>query len=1042
MNKNNIIRNMALTLVAGMAIPCQANAQGVIKGTVTISSTHEKFAGARIIVIGTKNVAMSDENGAFELKDAAQNSVLQIEAPGCELQIVALQGRKDLAIQVVPVSSSKPFYTSETLSSLTSYHNEDMAKTALSASEDIDIHLNGAARNIRQSGIDAIGSNILVRGIHSANMTNTPLYVVDGVIWQSQDDQTSLHSGYFSNPLALISPDDIESIQILKNGTAIYGAKAANGVILINTKRSHNMATEITVNAWAGIKSAFKSIPMLDASDYRMYATDVMKGMDNINQLMGKYHFLNDDPSNSYYLSSHNNTNWNKEINSSAFTQNYSVGVRGGDDIALYSFSLGYTHNDGNIDKTNFNRLHVRFNSDIKFTKHFTTRADISFAQITRDLFDDGINEYSSPLYLSYIKSPLYHPHQYDISGKLYNKISDKDELGIGNPLAVTENAEGKTKNYRFTATLAPKYQFTDRFSLSAIAGYSWDKIKESAFIPDFGLAERQLFNEQGDWYGEGNNSVASLMTRNNTLTLGAQADWKVLQGNHDLLLEGGFTYINNTFESNYGMGYNTGSDNLRNLSVTNSSLRTILGEEDNWRTLRWNVMANYNYQNLYFLYAIATMENNSRFGKNADSGIRLGGISWAVFPSVTGAWVISNEKFMRSLPFVNYLKLYTGYEVTGNDDIPVNATHTYFENIGYAGLAKGLTLSNIGNDQLSWEKTGTWNIGIDMNLFSNRLNIGAEYFISTTNNLLVQKQLQEEYGLKYYWSNDGKLSNKGYNISMEARLIDNQNWKLNFGTSIGHYKNEVKSLGNGDIINSIYGGEVLTTVGQPLGVFYGYKTKGVFATSEEAQQAHLNVVSETGAITPFGAGDIHFDDRNKDGYIDEGDRQIIGDPNPDIYGNFHFNVAYRRFSLGATFTYSLGNDAYNALRANLESGSSLNNQTKNMNNRWVADGQITTVPKATYGDPMGNARFSDRWIEDASYLKLRQITASYTLPIKAKFIQGASVWVAVNNVFTLTKYLGSDPEFGYGNSLLYQGIDAGLTPSTRSYNIGIKLNL
>ena len=182
MNKNNIIRNMALTLVAGMAIPCQANAQGVIKGTVTISSTHEKFAGARITVIGTKNVAMSDENGAFELKDAAQNSVLQIEAPGCELQIVALQGRKDLAIQVVPVSSSKPFYTSETLSSLTSYHNEDMAKTALSASEDIDIHLNGAARNIHQSGIDAIGSNILVRGIHSANMTNTPLYVVDGVI--------------------------------------------------------------------------------------------------------------------------------------------------------------------------------------------------------------------------------------------------------------------------------------------------------------------------------------------------------------------------------------------------------------------------------------------------------------------------------------------------------------------------------------------------------------------------------------------------------------------------------------------------------------------------------------------------------------------------------------------------------------------------------------------------------------------------------------------------------------------------------------------
>lgn len=1042
MNRNNIIRNMAITLAAGLAIPSTAAAQDIIKGTVINSSTHEKFAGARITVIGTKNIAMSDENGNFELKDADKNCVLQIEAPGCEVQIMALQGRKDLSIQVVPRSSSKPFYSDESLSALTSYQTTSLADATLSVSENIQMQQNGAIRNISQSGVDAIGSAILVKGMHSINMTNTPLYVVDGVIWQSQDNQSSIHAGYYSNPLALISPDDIESIQILKNGTALYGAKAANGVILINTKRSHNMATEITVNAWAGIKSPFKTMPMMNASDYRTYATDVMKGMKGIQQLADKYHFLNDDPSNSYYLASHNNTNWSDEINSSAFTQNYSVGVRGGDDIALYSFSLGYAQSDGNIENTDFNRLNVRFNSDIKFTKKFTTRADISFAQITRNLFDDGINEYSSPLYLSYIKSPLYHPYQYDLSGNLYSKISDKDELGIGNPLAITKNAEGKTKNYRFTATLEPKFQFTDRFALSALVGYSWDKIKESAFTPDFGLAEKQLYNEQGDWYGEGNNSVASLMTRNSTITLGARADWKVLRGNHNLLLNGGFTYLNNTFESNYGMGYNTGSDNLRNLSVTNTSLRTILGTDDNWRTMRWNLVADYNYQHRYLLTATATMESNSKFGKHADSGFRLGGISWGWFPSVTGGWVISNEKWMRNLSFVNFLKLYTGYEMTGNDDIPINATRTYFENVSYAGLAKGITLSNIGSDRLTWEKTGTWNVGVDMNLFANRLNLSAEYYISTTNNLLVQKQLSEEYGLESYWSNDGKMSNKGYNVSFDARLIDNKSWKLNAGASIGHYKNEVKALGNGDIVNSFFGGEVLTTVGQPLGVFYGYKTQGVFATQQEADAANLGVVSETGARTQFGAGDVHFVDVNGDHQIDKEDRQIIGNPNPDVYGNFHLNLQYKGFKLGAIFTYSIGNDAYNALRANLESGSSLNNQTKNMRNRWVADGQVTNVPKATYDDPMGNARFSDRWIEDASYLKLKQISASYTLPIKPKFIQGATIWAAVNNVFTVTKYLGSDPEFCYGNSLLYQGIDAGLTPSTRSYYIGIKLNL
>ena len=1042
MKRNQIIKDMAIALVASTAGTLTASAQEVIKGTVINSSTHEKFAGARISLVGSKNVAMSDEKGDFEIKNISQGTVLKVEAPGCEMQFIAIQGRDNLCIQVVPLSSAKVSYTDDALSAITAQSSTQMAKATLSPTDNMEMNLQGGIRSITQSGIDASGAAVMIKGIHSIHMTQTPLYVVDGIIWQSQDEQTSVLDGYNSNPLALISPDDIESIQVLKNGSALYGAKAANGVILVNTKRSHNMATEISFNAWAGIKSPFKTLPMMGAADYRRYATDIMGGMKDINQLMDKLHFMNDDPSNAYYASTHNDTNWSNEINKSAFTQNYSIGVRGGDDIALYSFSLGYAHNDGNIDQTNFNRLNVRFNSDIKFTKKLTTKADISFAQVTRDLFDDGINEYTSPLYLSYIKSPLYNAHQFDASGHLFNKISDKDELGVGNPIAITEYAEGNIKNYRFTASLTPKYQFTDCFSLSALVGYSWDKIKENSFTPDFGLAERQLYNEQGDWYGEGNNKVASLMTRHSTITLGMDAEWKILQNAHSLGLKGGFTYMNNSYDSNYGMGYNTGSDNLKNLSVTNSALRTILGYDDNWRTLRWHLLADYNYKYRYFLTASAAMESNSKFGKNADGATKLCGISWGLFPSVTGAWVISNEKFMRHLPFINFLKLYTGYEITGNDDIPVNAMRTYFQNVGYAGLAKGLAISNIGNDRLTYEKTGTWNVGIDMNLFNNRLNIGAEYYISTTNNLLVQKQLEEEYGLKYYWTNDGKLSNKGYQVNVEARLIDQKDWKLNAGFSIGHYKNEVKELGNGDFTQSLLGGEILTAVGQPLGVFYGYKTQGVFSTQQEADAAHLYTLSETGAKTAFRAGDIHFAEVKQDGIIDENDRQVIGDPNPDIYGNFHLNLEYKGFALGALFTYSVGNDAYNALRANLESGSSLSNQTQNMVNRWTADGQITQVPRATYGDPMGNARFSDRWIEDASYLKLKQLSLSYTLPIKPKFIQGMQVWMAVNNVFTLTKYLGADPEFCSGNNLLYQGFDAGLTPSTRSYNIGIKLNL
>ena len=412
MNKNTMIRNLTVALITGMALPTVGAAQNMFKGTVVNSSTHEKFAGARITIVGTQQIAMSDETGSFEFKNIGQDCVLKVEAPGCEIQIVALQGKKELCIQLVPLSSSKPFYTEETLSAITSNHIDDMGNGTLTSTENFDMALQGGIRNINQSGIDAAGSVVLVRGMHSINMSHAPLYIVDGVIWQSQDNQSSIHTGYFSNPLALISPEDIESIQILKNGTAIYGAKAANGVVIINTKRCHNMATEISVNAWVGIKSAFKAVPMMNAKDYRTYASDVMRGMENIKNLAEKYHFLNDDPNGSNYLASHNNTNWNDEINQSAFMQNYSIGVRGGDDIALYSFSLGYAHNNGNIQKNNFNRLNVRFNSDIKFTQHLTTQANIAFAQITRDLFDDGINEHSSPLYLSYIKSPVYHPYQ------------------------------------------------------------------------------------------------------------------------------------------------------------------------------------------------------------------------------------------------------------------------------------------------------------------------------------------------------------------------------------------------------------------------------------------------------------------------------------------------------------------------------------------------------------------------------------------------------------------------------------------------------
>ncbi|MBO7139428.1 MAG: SusC/RagA family TonB-linked outer membrane protein [Prevotella sp.] len=1064
----------------------------MIKGTVVDDATGEPFAGARITVVdntccgesrlSNSKMTMSKENGLFTLTVPNADAILRIEAPGYDMQLWPLRGSLDkILVRMLPSGKAEPAYDEYSLQARsianTPNHQTTNTPNHLTADENVSM-LAGHLRSITHSGLDGGGHAFFIRGLHSLNMQSQPLIIVDGqqLTPNSQHPTANtqhltpntLLEGYFGNPLALISPDDIERIEVLKNGTAIWGAKAANGVIVITTKRSHNMATEIEVNLSAGIHSQGKAIPMLGASDYRVLASDLLstdtqhpsprsaqrdacgtKRSKNTQQLR----FLNDDPSTSFYKASHNDTDWQDVISHTATTQNYGIAVRGGDDVALYSFSLGYAHNDGIIRETNFDRLNVRFNSDIDLTKHLKTRADIAFAQVSRNLMpqqlfgDDGSDgaALNSQYLTAYLKSPLYSPHQFDTQGRLFGRLSDVDELGVANPLAIVENAEGKTKNYCFTASLAPVYTFSEHFSLKAMAAYSWDKTKESSFMPDYGLPEVELLNAQGDWYGTAQNSVASLMTRHSTLTLDLSGELSklCLESSQSAYVSviAGFRYLNDTFQSDYGQGYNTGSDNLRSLSVTTSSLRTTNGVNDDWRSLSWYAQADFSLRNRYLLSASATLETNSRFGKEA-SGMKLGGVVWGVFPSVNAAWIVSNEHFMQRLRAINYLKLHVGYDLAGNDGLPVSVTRTYFETTPFAGLAKGLVLANVGNEKLKWERTATLTAGIDMRMLHNRLSLSADYFRSTTKDLLVRKQLNREYGLESYWTNDGELQNEGFEAALSARLIDKRDWQLNARLSVGHYKNKVKHLTDGDFVTQVLGANVLTSEGRPLGVFYGYRSLGVFTDQAEAEQANLAIIDETGRRQPFAAGDIHFADRTADGIIDEHDMDVIGDPNPDVYGSFGFNLTWRRLTLDAFFTYSLGNDAFNALRQQLENGSTLANQSQTLRRRWMTDGQQTDVPKATFGDPMGNSRFSDRWIEDASYLKLRQVSLTYDLPIRPRIIQGMQVWASVENIFTVTHYLGADPEFSYGTAVISQGIDAGLLPQSRSYHVGVKLNL
>ena len=530
----------------------------------------------------------------------------------------------------------------------------------------------------------------------------------------------------------------------------------------------------------------------------------------------------------------------------------------------------------------------------------------------------------------------------------------------------------------------------------------------------------------------------------------------------------GGFRIASYTFTNSFIRGYNNSNDKMPNMS-TSLNPRSYGGAVDRWTNLAYYLNAEYNYKNRYFLQASTTMETSSRFGHNAKEGIKLGGVKWGLFPSVQAGWLISSESWFKVKP-INYLKLLVGYEETGNDNIDYYTSRTYYSNVEFFGEATALQLANIANSEIQWETNRRINVGLEGALFNNRLMFGVDFYRSKISNLLTKKAISDITGLPFIWSNDGAMTNIGVDASVSAVLVNTKDWRWQVSASLGHYKNEITELPTSNTImqyalddngretgtpkviqgytSSIYGTDnIVTMVGEAAGVFWGYQTDGIFTTQAEADEANLRY--PTGLTNepsrPFKAGDVRFVDQNGDGWISEADMVKIGDPNPDIYGNFSTSISWRDLTLDAVFKYSLGNDIFNYQRSQLEAANGSWNQTTAVVNRWRYDGQVTDMPRtvsSSSSEWVNNERFSDRWIEDGSYLKLKKLRLTYRIPVNVSWLQGLSVWGEANNVFTVSKYLGLDPEVSCGNSVLMQGIDAGYLPQSRNFNLGVTINL
>lgn len=1061
MNNNRNIVKKSVAFILSAVISIAPSAAKDVKGRITDSATGEPLAGVRIQAYNDdRHVAMTDTNGDYTISVPDYVQSLYITFEGASPLQVAIGDNSGAVNARLFCNAFSTDYSSSMTAARSSSTEQFDNNVEMSIDPFIRQRLGADVRAVSRGAIEGLGNVMFINGLNSISINAQPLIVIDGVIMDMEYNRSTLHDGYYNNILSNINVNDIEKIEVLKNGTAIYGAKGANGVICIYTKRNRSMATKIDVTIGSKFKLMPRTAKVLDAEDYRTYATELLASeVGDISTMK----FLNSDPDYYYYPQYHNNTDWKGQVYQNAFTQLYGINVQGGDDVADYNLSVGYSKADNTLKSNDYSRFDMRLNTDIDVVRNLNVRFDAAFSDVKRDLRDIGLPEdvesttIFAPNVLALIKAPFISPYATDVYGRESSYLAEADDYlqnavetndcSLANPLSIQKNGEGDNRNTfgnrLVTFSVTPEYRFNSHLTLYSAFNFTLVNTNEEYYTPVFGVPAFYIPEaENRDNSCLVHNIKSSLASRHTTVQDDTRLTWNNSFDAHNVSVSGGFRYLTSSYKLNSRKGYDTGNDKTPDLS-SSLKFKSTDGAEDNYTDVTMYLNGNYNYAEKYYLAFTVAAQASSRFGDDA-AGLKMFGTRWGVFPSIQLAYTLTNEEWFPVNKGVDYLRLSLGYDMTGNDNIDYTASRSYFvSKLMIGGMVTGKILGNVGNSTLKWETTHRLTPGIEGNFFSNRLHLAFNCFMSRTDDLLTLRQMSWTSGVRENWQNGGQLENHGFDISASYKILNTRDWHWQAGVSAGRYRNKVTQLGGKDYFDTeMYGATVRTSVGNPVGLFYGYATDGVFATTAEAQESGLYYLDEADNKVYFLAGDMRFVDSNNDKIIDEHDRTVIGDPTPDIYGNINSTLNWRKWTLDMAFNYSLGNDIYNYQRSILESGKYFYNQTTRMNSRWTMEGQETDIPRISCQDPHGNARFSDRWIEDGSYLRLSNVTLSCSLPVSNTYLHGITIWGSAQNLFTLTHYLGDDPDCAVDNSVLSLGIDRGGLAAGRSFAIGVKINL
>ena len=995
--KMPISRLRMMVCLIGMLLPMCMFAQQITVQGVVKDQTGETVIGASVMEKGTTNGTITGIDGDFSL-NMSSNGTLVVSFVGYKTQEVQVKGQKQLQVVLsedaemldeVVVIGYGTMKKSDLTGAVSSIGNKDIKDSPVSnLGQAIQGKISGV--QIVDAGKPGDNVSIKIRGLGSINNCD-PLVVIDGV-------PTDLG-------LSSLNMADVERLDVLKDAsaTAIYGSRGANGVVMITTKRGTEGKGKLAVSANYSFQNATNVPSLLNAAQYAELSNDMM---------VNSGRNPNPEWANPSELGA--GTDWMDELLRTGVMQNYTVSYSGGNEKSHYYVSGGFLDQSGIVKSVNYRRFTFQSNSDAQVLKWLKFSNNITFSADTKKSGSYNIGDALKAL-------PIYPVKNED--GSWSGPDGNSEWYGsTRNPIGPTQLNKSQTDGYNFLANLTAELTFTKWLKFKSTFGYDAKFWFIDNFTPKYNW--KPTPTEETSRYKSDNKSFTYLWDNyflfDHTfaekhrvgLMAGMSAQWNT---NDYLNAQKNVFMFDNVHEMDNG-----------------EEMYAIGGNETEWALLSYMARVNYSYEDRYLLTATIRRDGSSRFGKKH---------RWGTFPSVSVAWRASQEKWFPKNDYINDLKVRAGYGVTGSQASVGNYSYlaSYNTSVYPFGISSGnqtaLVSSTLANPYIHWEEVAQTNIGFDASLFNSRVMFSFDAYLKETRDMLVKASIPITSGFEdttTTYTNAGKVRNQGIEMSLHTiNLTGELGWETNVTAT--YNKNKIKDL-NSDVpyyINQINNSYVtMLAKDYPINVFYGYVTDGIFQNQSEVN---------THAVQPGAEpGDIRFRDLNNDGVINDSDRTVIGNPNPSWLFSMNNSLSYKGFELSVFLQGIAGNKIYNANNIDNTGMAAAYNQTTDVLKRWQGEGTSNSMPRAVFGDPNQNTRVSDRFVENGSYLRLKNITLSYTFPkqwLQKAQIENARLSLSCENVATITGYSGFDPEVGIN------GIDQNRYPISRTFSLGLNFN-